>query len=104
MVWLIGGSCRVMLRKELCVVPQLNSVPIIVILPLHLPLPLIDVVGRPLHMLLPLHDHVREALSFLFLPLVALRVVLSGVIECFVEFVVRWGRFLLLLLPVIYLG
>ena len=104
MVGPIGRGCGVMLRKELCVIPQLNSVSIIVILAFDLPLPLIDVVSRPLHMLLPLHDHVREAFSFLFLPLVALRVVLRRVIECFVEFVVRWGRFLLFLLPVIYLG
>ena len=77
MIGLVGRGGRVMLGKVLCIVPQLNSIPIIVILPLDLTLPLIDVVGGPFHLFLSLHDHISETYSFLFVPLVALRIVLS---------------------------
>ena len=90
-----------MLGKVLCIVPKFNSIPVIVILPLDLTLPLIDVVSRPFHLFLSLHDHICETYSFLFVPLVALCIVLCGVIERFIKFVVRWGRSFLFLLPVI---
>ena len=101
MIGLVCRGGRVMLGKVLCIVPQLNSIPIIVILPLDLTLPLIDVIGRPFHLFLSLHDHISETYSFLFVPLVALRIVLSWIIERFIKFVVRWGRSLLFLLLVI---
>ena len=71
------------------------------ILSFNFTLPLIDVVGRPLHFLFPLHNHICKADTFLFFPLVALRVVLRRVIERLIKFVVRRSRSFILLLLVI---
>ena len=77
MVRLIGRGSWVVLRQVLRIVPELNPIPIIVILSFHFRLPLINVVGWPLHLLLTLHNHVSETNTFLFLPLEALCIVLS---------------------------
>ena len=103
MVRLIGRGGRAVPGQVLCIIPQLNSIPIIVILSFNLTLPLIDIVGWPFQLFFSLHDHVCETNTFLLLPLVALRIVLSGVIKRLIIFVIRRSRSLLFLLLVIYL-
>ena len=101
MVRLIGSGSWVVLRQVLGIVPQFDSISVIVILSFNLTLPLINVICRPLHLFFSFHDHISEAYTFLFFPLVALRIVLSGIIERLIKFVVRWSRSFLFLLLVI---